>query len=111
VPEIKRTFILVLSLLILFSGFATLCLATPSSLSGADQAPNLKDQGHSHQHHEQSPHKNEAPCYNSHLCCLITQGPFSYFFVLGSNLMTPLEISFQPLEIARSLYHPPEVPL
>ena len=55
-PEIKRICILVLSFLILSSAFANPCLATPSSLSRADQDPNLKDQDHSHPHHEQSQH-------------------------------------------------------
>jgi hypothetical protein len=111
---IKRIFILMLSFLILSSAFANFCWATPSSSSGTGQVPDFRDQdqGHSHQQHDQSPHKNQASCFKGQLCCpWITQGTSPYFFVLGSNAITPFEISFQPLEIARSLYHPPEVPL
>jgi hypothetical protein len=109
---IKRIFIVILSFLILSSAFANFCWATPSLLSGADQAPDLKDQNHSQQHHEQSPDNNEVPCYKGQLCCpWITQGTSTYHFVLRSYLTTPLEISFQPQEIVKSLYHPPEVPL
>jgi hypothetical protein len=109
VSLVKRICILTLSFLILSSAFANLCSATSSSFPSADKAPYLKDQSHSQHDHEQSPHKDKSPCPKSLLCCpLLTQGSSSYSFVLDARLVTPVEISSKPFEMAEPVYRPPE---
>ena len=107
---IKRIFLFILSFLVFSSSFANLCLANASLSPSADHLSKIEDQGHSHHHGQTLPHKNKIPCYKGHLCCpSIVQSLPSYFFLLGSQPVNPVEISFQPLEIEKSLYRPPEI--
>ena len=106
----KKAWALILSFFVLSSSFASLCLANTSLLPSADYVPKIEDQDHSHHDGQTSPIKNKIPCYKGHLCCpSIVQSLPSCFFLLGSQSINPLEISFQPLEIEKSLYRPPEI--
>jgi hypothetical protein len=109
---IKRIFIIMLSFLVLSSTFANLCWATPSSSFGAGHVPDFRDQDQGHSHHQQSPQHSKIPCSKVQFCCsFIVQNSLPYAFVLSSTLMSPFEITFQPLEIPKFLYRPPEIPL
>lgn len=83
-------------------------LAAESSLTGVDQRPVLNRPNHSHHQHPSSC-TNKIPCLKNHFCCnLITPGIVSYFFILDSNFVNPVETFFKPLEITISFYHPPQ---
>ena len=53
--------------------------------------------------------KNKLPCPNNHSCCnFIASNEANYFFTLSSSQITPIEISFQSLEITGFVFRPPE---
>jgi len=107
----KRILILILFLLFLSSlTLPNLCLAFEFSSTTKDQSSYLSEPGHSH--HENTPCNNKIPCPNNHSCCnLITQNITSYFVILDSYLLNPVEIKFQPLVITKSFYRPPRTHL
>jgi hypothetical protein len=109
---IKRISILMLSFLIMVSAFTNLCLASSSPFPVADQASNLGSQDHSQHDHGQPSHNEKPQCHKGLLCCpAAAQGASSYTFLLDSRPVTSVVISFQPIEITESIYHPPEIRL
>src|SRR4030043_1540041 len=103
---IKQILILFLSLILL--------LAPISFIYCLPMEPSTRTDGtlycceKNHPPHHDSTCDSDLLCQYSHSCCnLAAQDIISYLFALSSFPLNPSAISFHPLEIIKSIYHPP----
>ena len=102
---LKRFFLILLSLyFVSFVILPLVCLTEEISSTDFNHSSCIDQTNHS-----SPPIKNKLPCPNNHSCCsFIVSNTSNYFFALNSSMITRPAISFQPLEIAASVFRPPE---
>jgi len=106
----RKLFIMILSFVFLSSLMAPVfCAAKERSPDRTGQHPCLNGQDQSHHEHSSADNKKHCPG-QSHFCCHsainVTQ---SFFFVPDAYPQLSFEILFQPLEVDKTFYHPPQI--
>jgi len=111
---VKRILIITLCLFFLSStALVGLCSEIKISSTQACQSSSINEPDQSHDEHSDrggSPCNNKTPCPTKYSCCtLAIQGQPPYLSVLDLYPSDFAENPFQPLEIAKSFYHPPRI--
>ncbi len=107
----QRVLIIFLSLFLLFSPILhNVCLG--------EQSPSIKADSSSYSFEDNHPYQHHPPCHNKvfcpsnlHCCFFLIENISFHFLSLDFYPVTLQEISSYPLEIARSVYHPPQIGL
>ena len=106
---IKKILIPIFSLILLSNPvFANFGAAEEFAHTSADSSQSYKEDHPGHQetacHHN---HHNKSPCSTGSHCCDLERVA-SDLFGLDSYLLISVETIFHPIEIAKSLFHPPK---
>ncbi len=107
----KRVLILFLSLFLFLSPILhNVCLGEGPPSTKADS--NLYSFEESHPHHHPKTCHSKTSCPNNFHCCIfLTESITVYFFNLDYYPATLPEIFSYPVEITKSVYHPPQIGL
>ena len=102
---IKKILVPILSIIILSAPISfNFCLATASS---TDIDTSLSCHDENHPNHHQTTH-NKSPTPANHDCCNLAIESVAFCLLgLDSYASNPPGVSFHPLEITKSIYHPP----